>query len=187
MRSLILLLLVCPINSVFAQNEANKIEHKGFLIGVGLGAGTLSLTTNDTTTLSFSTSLPNIKVGWFINQRVAVLALLPGANYKFKQKDRGFEGLLIGGQYWLNDKCWVLGGAGLSFDAAAFYTVDDPKTAEFNTGFPAVAFALSYQVWSKGRFSIDVQYRTFYGNVDLANNGNRHGISNKLLLGFNWY
>lgn len=174
---------------VFAANaqQKNSPEKKGFTLGLGVGIGALSLNTNDTIAVKFSTTLPNIKIGYMVNRRFAVYALLPGANYKYKDKDRGFEGLIVAGQYWLKDNWWVLGGTGLTFDAPAFYTVKDPKTAEFYTGLPAFSFATGYEIWHKGRFAIDLQYRIFLGKSNLKNDGFREGVSNMFIVGFNWY
>lgn len=189
MRKILIITLAIMANHTFAQINVDKkpIERKGFVIGLGLGAGILSLNTNDTTSLAFSTTLPNIKVGYMLNKRLELLAILPGANYKYNEKDRGFEAVIIAGQYWLKDNWWVLGGTGLTFDAPAFYTVKDPKTADFYTGVPAFTFATGYEVWRKGRFALDLQYRIFFGKSNLSNNGQREGISNMFIVGFNWY
>lgn len=177
------------VNYTSAQTNLHKkpVERKGFVIGVGLGAGALTLNTNNTIKTSFSTTLPNIKVGYMLSKRLALLAILPGANYKYNGKDRGFEALIIGGQYWLKDNWRVLGGTGLTFDAPAFYTVKDPKTAGFYTGVPAFTFATGYEVWHKGRLALDLQYRTFLGKSNLPNKGQREGVSNMFIVGFNWY
>ncbi len=189
MRTILILALVMMVNYTVAQTNSDKkpVERKGFVFGVGLGAGALTLNTNDTTTVSFSTTLPNIKVGYMLNNRLALLAMLPGANYTYNDKTRGFEGVVIAGQYWIKNKWWVLGGTGLTFDAPAFYTVDDPKTAGFYTGFPALTFATGYEIWHKGRFALDLQYRIFVGQSNLPNSGQREGISNMFIVGFNWY
>ena len=188
MRNLFIVAMIFLSLNTFSQtNNKKTVERKGFIIGVGLGAGALSLNLNDTSKISFSTTIPNIKVGYMINKRLALLALLPGANYKYRGEDRGFEALTIAGQYWLKDNWWILGGTGLTFDAPAFYTVKDPKTAQFYTGLPAMTFATGYEVWHKGKFALDLQYRIFKGKSNLPNNLNREGISNMLILGFNWY
>lgn len=189
MQKLLTTTLIIAANILFAQSEQKPqiTEKKGFVFGVGLGAGALALNTNDSSSIAFATTLPNIKVGWMVNKRLAVLALLPGANYKYKGKGRGFEGLIVAGQYWIKDKWWVLAGTGLTFDAPAFYTVKDPKTASFHTGFPAITLATGYEVWHKGRFALDLQYRLFLGKANLPNNGSREGIAGMFIIGFNWY
>lgn len=189
MHKAMLIVLTLITSSLFSQTDLDKkpIERKGFIAGLGIGAGVLSLNSNDTSTLTFSATLPNIKVGFMANSRLAILALLPGANYKHNGKPRGFEGLLLAGQYWVQDNWWLLGGAGLTFDAPAFYTVKDPKTADFYTGIPALSLASGYEIWHKERFALDIQYRLFFGTSNLPNNEQRRGISNTLVVGFNWY
>ncbi|MCF8294585.1 MAG: hypothetical protein K9I34_00865 [Bacteroidales bacterium] len=188
MRTLILIVGVLLSSYSFGQTKLDKsgLERKGFVFGLGIGAGVLNLSTNDTLSVSLSATLPNIKVGYMINNRLALVALLPGANYKYNGNDRGFEGFILAGQYWLKDKWWVLAGTGLTFDAAAFYTVKDPGTAGFYTGIPAFSLATGYEIWHKGSFVLDLQYRVFLGKSNLPNDGYRKGISNMLTVGFNW-
>ena len=189
MRKILFLTLTILVNLSFAQTNVDKkpIEREGFIFGIGLGRGTLTLNTNDTIQTSFTPTLPNIKVGYMLNDRLALLALFAGNNYKHNDKTRGFEAFMVAGQYWVKDNWWVLGGAGLTFDAPAFYTVRNPETAEFYTGFPAVTAATGYELWHKGKFAMDLQYRVFLGKSNLPNDGYRKGISNMIIVGFNWY
>lgn len=181
------LLILAYGNLMHAQSTKQIGKKKVFAIGLGMGAGILHLKDTSTSQSSFTTSLPNIKVGLMIHKRLGLFALLPGANYKLNGKDRGFEAFLITGQYWLKSNWWLLGGIGITFDAPAFYTVKDPKTAGFFTGFPAVTAATGYEIWHRRRFTLDVQYRWFVGQSNLPNNNQRNGISNLFLIGFNWY
>ena len=189
MQKTFLILLVLVSQLSYGQTEKKTENHKrdGFTMGISLGAGTLSLNTNQSKSTAFSASLPNIKVGYMLKPNLAILGLLPGATYKSEGKDRGFEGFMLGAQYWPKERWWIMGTAGLTFDAAAFYTVEDPKTAEFNFGLPALSFATGYEVWRSGRMAIDLQYRFFYGQAQLKNNGLREGIANMLIIGFNIY
>ncbi|NJK98245.1 MAG: hypothetical protein HC905_28040 [Bacteroidales bacterium] len=79
-----------------------------------------------------------------------------------------------------------MGGTGLTFDAPAFYTVKDPSSAAFYTGIPAFTFSTGYEIWHKGRFTLDLQYRIFLGKSSLPNSGQREGVSNTFIVGFNW-
>ena len=186
MRKLFIIILIIMASYTFAQtNLNNKIERKGFIYGIGFGAGVLTLKTNDTITVAFSPTLPNIKVGYMVNNRLAICALLPGAVYKYNGNTRGFEGFQLAVQYWVKENWWVLGGTGLTFDAPAFYVVKDPKKAEFNTGFPSFSLATGYEIYHKGKFVIDLQYRIFLGKSNLPNNGSREGVSNMFIIGFN--
>ena len=189
MRTILILILTIVANYSFAQTnfDSKPTERKGFVFGLGLGAGALTLNTNDTVQTTFSTTLPNIKIGYMISNRLALLATLPGANYQYNRKDRGFEAVIIAAQYWLKDNWWVMGGTGLTFDAPAFYTVKDPNIAAFYTGVPAFSFATGYEIWHKGRFALDLQYRIFLGKSNLPNDRQREGVSNMFIVGFNWY
>ena len=189
MRNLLIIAIILLANCTYAQTliEKNNVERKGFVIGVGLGGGALTLNTNDTLQVAFSGSLPNIKIGAMVNERLALLAMLPGATYTYNGKTRGFEAVMVAAQYWIKDKWWVMGGTGLTFDAPAFFTVKDLKTAGFYTGLPAFTFATGYEVWNNGKFAIDLHYRIFLGKSNLPNNGQREGMSNLFIVGFNWY
>lgn len=187
MRKIIILsLLVCQ--QIYAQTEVKNDEtsQKGLLIGLGVGLGTLTLNYHDTTTVKLSTTLPNIKIGYRFNKKTALCILLPGANYKYQAKDRGFEAFIAAVQYSLKPHWWTLLGTGITFDAPAFYTVKDPKKAAFYTGLPAITFATGYTIWQKKSFNLDLQYRLFVGKSVTTNKQYRTGISNMLILGFNW-
>mgnify|MGYP002363703215 FL=1 len=182
----ILLLLFC--NTAMAQVDSSKhiTKDKGLFIGLGIGAGALALKYNDTLTNKFSTTLPNIKIGYRFNKKLAVCILLPGANYKYHNKDRGFEGFITVVQYWLKPYWWALIGSGLTFDAPAFYTVNDPKKAAFYVGFPAFTAATGYEIWHRNKFVLDLQYRFFMGKSVITTNQFREGFSNMFVIGFNW-
>ena len=181
-----LLLLFC--NTAMAQVDSSKhiTKDKGLFIGLGIGAGSLALKYNDTLTNKFSTTLPNIKIGYRFNKKLAVCILLPGANYKYHNKDRGFEGFITVVQYWLKPYWWALIGSGLTFDAPAFYTVNDPKKAAFYVGFPAFTAATGYEIWHRNKFVLDLQYRFFMGKSVITTNQFREGFSNMFVIGFNW-
>ncbi len=189
MQKLFIFIAISLTNWMHAQSKStgSSFERNGFIVGFGLGAGTLTLLTNDTVSVNFSSSLPNIKLGYMVTNRFAIAALLPGATYSYLGKDRSFEGIMATGQYWIKDKWWVLAGGGMTFDAPAFYTVKDPKTAGFHTGFPALTFATGYELYHHKKFAVDLQYRIFMGQAALPNNGKRQGLSNVFILGFNWY
>ncbi len=191
MKNSLILIPVILFNVLIVRSQSNTWQpvRKGFIFGVGIGAGSLSLATEDSinsNATSFSVTLPNIKIGYMLNKRLALSMQLPGAIYKYNGKDRGFEGIDLSLQYWIKEKWWVLGGTGITFDAPAFYTVKDPKEAGFYTGFPSFLLGTGYEIWHKDKFCLDIQYKAFYGKSNLIN-GHRQGFSNMFILGFNWY
>lgn len=189
MQKILFVILIFIGQLGFSQSTTmqKKVERHGVVFGLGVGAGVLKLNTNDTIKEGFSTTLPNFKLGYMVRPQLEVFALLPGANYKYNGKDRGFEGFILGTQYWMLDRWWVLGGVGLTFDAPAFYTVKNPKTAEFNTGLPAFSLGTGFEVWKNEQYAVDIQYRFFMGTSNLPNDGTRKGMSNMLIVGFNVY
>jgi len=104
----------------------------------------------------FSLSLPNIKFGYCFSERLAILVNLPGATYQEEGLTRGFEGALVTGQFWLLDKWWINGGVGLTFDAPAFYTVENLNDANFYVGIPSISFGAGYEVYKGRRICIDL-------------------------------
>lgn len=180
------ILLFCNTVSAQVENQNESESNKGWFLGLGFGAGTLLLKYNDTAYHKLSTTLPNIKIGYRINKKIAVCFLVPGANYKYHKKDRGFEAFVPAVQYWINKHWWTLIGIGATFDAPAFYTVKDPKKAPFYTGIPAITFATGYEVYQRNKFTLDIQYRFFWGQSLTDNHKYRTGISNMLIAGVNW-
>lgn len=65
MRKILIFTFTMLATTAVAQTNIEKkpVEREGFVFGLGLGAGALSLTTNDTSTLAFSTTLPILKLG----------------------------------------------------------------------------------------------------------------------------
>ncbi|MEZ5044720.1 MAG: hypothetical protein R2828_32790 [Saprospiraceae bacterium] len=61
------------IGSAFSQNDNNTIERKGFIFGVGIGGGVISMAdSNDEVPFEeaqFGISLPNLKLGWMVNDQ----------------------------------------------------------------------------------------------------------------------
>ncbi|MCB0847875.1 MAG: hypothetical protein KDE26_31695, partial [Bacteroidetes bacterium] len=78
MRKILILTLTILVNYSFAQTnlDSNPTERKGFVFGFGLGRSVSTLNTNDTIQTSFTSTMPNIKVGYMLNPRFALLALV---------------------------------------------------------------------------------------------------------------
>ena len=183
-----MILLLFFWNPTFSRTDSLKrpTERKGLGIGIGIGAGAIQLKTNGSPNIQFSPTIPNFKFGYMLNNNLELVILLPGAIYTYQNKTRGFEAFTIGAQYWLKKRWSLLGSVGPTFDAPAFYTVDEPENARFYFGFPAAVLSTSYELWRKNKFSIDIQYRLFYGRSSLPDGQHREGISNTCIIGLNW-
>lgn len=184
----LLFLLLGFINIVLAQSpvSTDSYERKGLTFGFSVGASVITLSHNDTNKTSITTTLPNIRIGYMVNKRLALQLLLPGSIYKYQGNHRGFEAILLSSQYWIKNKWWLLGGAGMTFDVPAFWTKNAKTTTDFNTGFPALALGTGFEIWHNRSFTLDLQYRIFTGRACSANGSIRQGISNSLILGLNW-
>lgn len=188
MKQLIFICFLLFTSLLHSQHASDATTPRnGFAFGFGVGVGYLHLNHNDTIHNNATWSIPNIRVGYMLNPQTELFVNLPGVVYRYQQKDRGFEAFLIGGRHWFGRNTWLAAAAGLTFDAAAFYTVKDPKKAAFYTGFPAWSFGAGYEIFHRKSFAIDLQYRAFGGSSSLPGNGFRHASSHLLMLGFSFY
>jgi hypothetical protein len=134
-------------------------------------------------------SFPNLRVGKMIGERSAVCVYLPGSIYREKhdsrERDRGFEGIIPVYQFWPAERWWIMGGAGLTLDAPAFYDIQDVSERKFHFG-PSVLAATGYEIWWRNRFALDIQARAHYGYAELPG-GRRTVFAGNLLIGGNWY
>lgn len=186
---LIALFTVFTLTS-YGQQFENTVKRKGFVIGLGAGAGVISIADSDAENpfddAQGGISLPNLKIGWMLNERTALLATFPGLIYDYEGKDRSFESFMPSLQYWVSDRWWVNGGIGLAMDFPAFYEVDDFKDEEWNFGC-AVAASTGYEIYQKKNFTIDLQTKVHLGRVFLDDERHRDAAALTVGVGFNWY
>lgn len=187
-----LLLIIFFLNTInsFAQITANTVERKGFVIGIGLRGGVVSITDSNQE-IPFEEaqggfSLPNLKIGFMLNERTALLATFPGMIYEYQGKDRSFEAFVPTVQYWMNDKLWINGGIGLGMDFPAFYEVKKVDDEQWNWGC-AVSTGIGYEIVQKQKFTIDLQSNLLLGRTFLPNDLHRDGVVFSVGVGFNWY
>ncbi|RMG20438.1 MAG: hypothetical protein D6730_19900 [Bacteroidetes bacterium] len=190
MKNLLAIVLTLCTLAAFAQHEDNSIERKGFVFGIGMGGGVVSMS-DSYQEVAFEQaqggiSLPNLKLGWMVNERLAILATFPGMIYEYEGKDRSFEAIMPSVQYWFKDRWWVNGGFGLAMDFPAFYEVDDFKDEDWNFGC-AVALSSGYELVQKRKFALDLQSKLHLGRVFLDHDAHRDGVAFTIGIGFNWY
>ena len=125
MRNVLAIVLSLCVLNVFGQVSDNTIERKGFVFGMGISAGVFSISDSDQE-VAFdkaqgTISLPNFKLGWMVNDRLAILGSFPGMIYELEGKDRSFSAFVPSVQYWFKDRWWVNGGIGLAYDGPALW------------------------------------------------------------------
>jgi len=188
---LTLILTLCTF-SVFGQltTKQSPIERKGFIIGLGVGAGVITLEDSNQE-LTFDDAeggiyLPNLKFGWMLNDRLAIMMSLPGMQYEYEGKDRSFDAIVPALQYWVKDKWWINGGIGLTIDGPALYEIDDFDNEDWNFG-TTVTISTGYELIQKGRYAMDLQTGLQMGRASLDGGEYRDGVIFKIGIGFNWY
>ncbi|WP_323757100.1 hypothetical protein [Roseivirga sp.] len=185
---LIIIFTFCALLS-YGQNETNPLERKGFVIGFGVGGGAISISDSDQAVpfdeSQAGGSFPNLKVGWMVNDRLAILGAYAGMGYEYEGKDRSFDALMPSVQYWVKDKWWINAGAGLAMDFPAFYE-DNIEDEDWNFG-GAVAFSTGYELIQKKRFVLDLQTQLQMGWANLSDNKDREVVMLSFGVGFNWY
>lgn len=171
------------------QEEIGQIDRQGFIFGFGVGGGVISISDSNAE-VEFDEAqgggnFPNLKLGWMLNDRLAIVGVYSGMGYDFQEKDRTFDAIMPCVQYWLQGRWWVNAGAGLAMDFPAFYE-DNIEDEEWNYG-GAVTFSTGYELWQKKNFALDLQTQLQMGWADLDNDVNREVVVLSIGLGFTWY
>lgn len=187
-----LLIFVFTFCTLFAygQNETTStIKRKGFVFGFGIGGGVISISDSDQEVpfdeAQGGGSFPNLKLGWMVNDRLAILGMYAGMGYEYQGKDRSFDAFMPSVQYWVKDGWWVNAGVGLAMDFPAFYE-DNIEEEDWNFG-GAVAFSTGYELVQKKNFALDLQTQLLMGTTYLDDDKERDAVVFSIGLGFNWY
>lgn len=185
---LIIVFTFCTFLS-YGQNETNRIEREGFVFGFGIGGGVISVSDSDQE-IPFDEgqgggSFPNLKAGWMVTDRLAILGMYAGMGYEYEGKDRSFDALMPSIQYWVKDRWWVNAGAGLAMDFPAIYE-NNIKDEDWNFG-GAVAFSTGVELVQKKNFALDLQTQLQMGWANLDNGKDREVVMLSIGVGFNWY
>lgn len=184
---IIAMILMLSSMQAFAQDNQSEPTRKGFVIGVSAGAGYLSIE-GDAAPSTFEDSdisLPNLKIGWMLNPNTALLLSMPGMAYEVQGVDRSFDGLIPTVQHWVRSNWWINGGVGLGLDTPAFYE-DKVKGQDKLILGPAFMISTGYEVYKKGKFTIDLQGTIHTGR--LYTNDTHYDAGAILAgVGFNFY
>ncbi len=189
MKNSLLILFTFLTFASFGQNESNQVERNGFVIGFGLGAGVISISDSNQEVpfdeAQFGSTFPNLKFGWMLNDRLAILGMYSGMGYEYEGKDRSFDAFMPSVQYWVKDRWWINAGAGLAMDFPAFYE-DNIEDEDWNFG-GSVSFSTGYELVQKKKFALDLQTQLQMGWANLENGANREAVLLSFGVGFTWF
>jgi len=189
MKKLLIIVFTFCMHYSYGQSEPTEIERNGFVIGFGIGGGVISISNSDQEVpfdeAQGGGSFPNLKLGWMLNDRLAVLGLYAGMGYDYEGKDRSFDAFMPSVQYWVKDRWWINAGAGLAMDFPAIYE-DNIGDEDWNFG-GAVSFSTGYELVQKKNFALDLQTQLQMGWSNLDNDIDREVVILSIGLGFNWY
>jgi hypothetical protein len=176
----------------YAQNTHTEpiTQREGFMFEFTVGGGIISIEdsagiqTFDESQGTFV--FPDIKLGYMLNEKLAITVSMPGNIYKFQDNDRNFGGLIPSVQYWVKDKWWIHGGIGLAIDSPALYDIKDDLNDDWNFG-TAVMVSSGYEMYKKKNFALNVQSKLVLGHASLDGDAQRDALIFNVGLGFSWF
>lgn len=183
---IIAIILMLSSTQAFAQDNQTEPNRKGFVIGVSAGAGYLSIE-GDAAPDSFEDSglsLPNLKIGWMLTPKTALLLSIPGVRYEFDGVDRSFDAIVPSIQYWVRPNWWVNGGFGLGMDSVAGFG-DGNGQDKLNVGIAGM-ISTGFEIYKRGKFTIDLQGTIHAGHM--YTDGDHYDAGAIMAgVGFNFY
>lgn len=185
------LLLSVFFQDAFAQ-EDKTIQRKGFVFGTSYGTGYSILKFPDQNQNEIGFAL-DVKIGYMVKSDFALLLSSNVSIYDYsgfgRDRKRDFGVLAPSVQYWVSDKCWLLGGVGLGGDNPVFWDIKNPDTDPLETKYYnglGIVTAVGYEIYQRKNIAIDLKTKITYRNVTLQE-GKTNGFSFALLLGINFY
>jgi Outer membrane protein beta-barrel domain len=156
-----------------APSDANAIERKGFIAGLGVGGGKITCDGCE----SLSGPAVEVHIGGMINEKVALM--FDGSGVA-KEEDGVTLSSVVGGlalQYWASPRVWVKGGVGGGQIRVAGNGLD--ADSEMGLGFLG---GLGVELLQKERFAIDLQLRFTTAKIEGERTTNVFAV-----VGFNFY
>ena len=178
MKKLLCLLLIVQSIVLTAQND---ITREGLFFGFSAGGG-IHLSNDD---YQSRMSLPNIKIGYMVNEKLGFGLYMPGGVSTINSQNRAFEAFLPSVQYYLTKNWYASAGVGLSLETTPFYDVDfSVGPPDFYVG-PGFGFAAGYEfLHFKDKFAVDIQSRVLLGQIYSDKNNSTEQAAFDILIGF---
>jgi hypothetical protein len=178
--------------TAYAQNTNSETtnQREGFMFEFTVGGGIISIEDSEgiqTFDESQGTFVfPDIKLGYMLNEKLAITVSMPGNIYKFQDNDRNFGGFIPSVQYWVKERWWIHGGIGLAIDSPALYDIKDDVNDDWNFG-TAVMVSSGYEMYKKKNFALNVQSKLVLGHASLDGDAQRDALIFNVGLGFSWF
>ena len=181
--------LVSSITGAQNTNTETTNQREGFMFEFTVGGGIISIEDGEgiqTFDESQGTFVfPDIKLGYMLNEKLAITVSMPGNIYKFQDNDRNFGGFIPSVQYWVKERWWIHGGIGLAIDSPALYDIKDDVNDDWNFG-TAVMVSSGYEMYKKKNFALNVQSKLVLGRASLEGDAHRDAVIFNVGLGFSW-
>lgn len=191
-----LLRIACVVFAIasslsYAQNtnQETTTQRDGFIIEFSVGGGSISvedsagIQTFDKSQGAFT--FPDVKLGYMLNENLAVTISVPGMIYELQGSDRHFGGFIPSVQYWVKDRWWIHGGIGLAIDSPALYDIENDVNDDWNFGC-AVKASTGYEIYKKKNFALNLQSNLMLGRAALDGDAHRDAVTFNVGLGFSW-
>lgn len=182
--------LLSSITYAQSTNSETTTQREGFMFEFTVGGGIISIEDSEgiqTFDESQGTSVfPDLKLGYMLNEKLAITVSMPGNIYKFQDNDRNFGGLIPSVQYWVKEKWWIHGGIGFAMDSPALYDIKDDVNDDWNFG-TAVMVSSGYEMYKKKNFVLNVQSKLVLGHASLDGDAQRDALIFNVGLGFSWF
>lgn len=164
--------------------DSKPLNRQGLILGLSIGAGSHFYEGE-----AFARfSVPNVRIGYMINSKWAMLLHAPGGVYRKEGEDLAFEGIIPTAQYWFNEHWYVNAGVGVGIETTPFYLVDyEAGPPTFHTGM-ALFSSLGREVYQwGGNKTIDLQLRALYGSITKGPQDRQQHLAFDLVIGINLY
>ena len=175
----------------YAQNTNGvTTEREGFIFEFVVGGGLVSIEdsagiqTFDESQGTFV--FPDLKLGYMLNEKLAVTIAVPGSIYEFQGNDRHFGAVIPSLQYWVKDRWWIHGGIGLAIDSPALYDIEEDINDDWNFGC-AVTASTGYEIYKKKNFALNLQSNVVLGRAFLEGDAHRDAVTFNVGVGFSWF
>lgn len=180
MRAGHLIALAIALACAASPAHADPSVRRGAVLGVAIGAGgvvTADCTGScDPARRFLRLAAPNLKLGWLLAPRAAILLYVPTGLHRRDGDLRAFESVAPAVQLWPRPETWVLAALGPGFDFPAIGSA----TTGFHVGAAATLVA-GHRIARLAGWDVELQARAMGGLIDVGDATRRAGALDLLI------